>query len=115
MAKTTKKTEKKAVKTTVWSMTCIWEDRHGDQGTNLEVRGSKEEIDAELKKDIEMYLIDHPLEDMDDVDGEFRRIPKTVESAVAAAIKGGWIEFNVDSSGTNAKWVVEQHEVTVMV
>ena len=113
MTKTTK--TKVAVKTEVWTMHCVWEDRHGERGNYIEVRGSKDEIDEVLRKDIETYLIDHPLEDMDEIDGEFRRIPKTVDDAVKIAIKGGWIEFNVDSSGTNAKWEVDKHKVTVQV
>lgn len=113
MTKTTK--NKVAVKTEVWTMHCVWEDRHGERGNYIEVRGSKEEIDEKLKQDIEAYLVDHPIEEMDEIDGEFRSIPNTVEDAVKAAIKGGWIEFNVDSSGTNAKWEVEKHKVTVKV
>ena len=118
---TTKKTDPQFV----WVFENVWRDRHGDEGTNVKVFSTKKKANAYLAHDIENYLTNYDAVTDGKVD------PNTVDSlntntistgcvddptptlaeVQKAAAACGWLDINVDSSGTNATWSVCKQKV----
>lgn len=105
-----------------------WADRHGDSDTMVKVFSTKKKAEDHLKKDIKEYLeyhdavkavptmtgvdklmIDHKV--IDEIDGKSLVRDRSLAAVLADAAKTGYIEINVDSSGTYSHWSIEKQDV----
>ena len=122
MATTKTKTNKTAPQF-VWVFENRWDDRHGEQGSNVKVFATKAKADAYFAKDIKTYL-----ENYDALTGDGNVDADTVSSlntndielgaddvsladVQKAAVKCGWLDIDMDSSGTNSTWSVCRQKV----
>jgi hypothetical protein len=118
-------TAKKTSPKFVWVFENVWHDRHGDEGTNVKVFATKKKADAYFANDIEYYLtnydavvdgkvdtntVDSLNTNTVSIDCEDDKAPTLAEVQKAAA-DCGWLDINVDSSGTNSSWSVSKEEV----
>jgi hypothetical protein len=113
---------------TVFVFSNEWADRHGDEGSTIEVFGTAAQANDYLAKDIRSYLHENDLMDGDNL--ALDRIHSfdthglhwnyedyeddtviTVGELVQAAIDGGWLEFNRDGEGTNSDWSVFEKKI----
>ena len=109
----------------VWVFENVWRDRHGDEGTSVKVFSTKKKANAYLAHDIENYLtnydavtygkvdpntVDSLNTNTVSIDGVDESAPTLAEVQKAAAACG-WLDINVDSSGTNASWSVSKQKV----
>ena len=105
-----------------------WADRHGDSDTMVKVFSNKQKAEAYLKKDIREYLeyhdavkavptktgvnklmIDH--KSVDEIDGKSLVRDRSLAAVLADAAKTGYLEINMDSSGTYSHWAVYKEDV----
>ncbi len=117
--KTTKTTKKRSV----WVFENRWDDRHGDQGSNVKVFSTKAKADEYFAKDIKTYLENYELLAIDgtvSIDNVSSLSTDNIElgpddipiaDIQKDAIKSGWLNIDVDNSGTNAYWSVSEMEV----
>lgn len=106
-----------------------WKDRHGDEGVNVKVFGSKKSADKYFADDLKHYLSDKdairvdifgkdPTKQMINTEslesfeaGEISTDDCSVKDFLAQATKAGYAEVNVDGSGTYASWSVAKQTV----
>jgi hypothetical protein len=109
----------------VYVLSNEWNDRHGDRDSNTKVYSTKEKADEAMRSDIKEYLIeldavkaktdgsklliDHKA--VAELNGESLTKDRSLDAVLKTAVKDGYIEINVDSSGTNAYWSVSREEV----
>ena len=109
----------------VYVLSNEWNDRHGDRDSNTKVYSTKEKADEAMKSDIKEYLIeldavkakagdtklliDHKA--VAEINGDSLTKDRSLDAVLKTAVKDGYIEINVDSSGTNAYWSVSREEV----
>jgi hypothetical protein len=113
---------------TVFVFSNVWSDRHGDEGSTIEVFETAAKANTYLARDIKSYLHENNLMDGDNLCLD--RIHSfdthelhwnyedyeddtaiTVDELVQAAINGGWIEFNRDGEGTTSEWEVFEKKI----
>lgn len=106
----------------VWVFENQWEDRHGDKGSNVKVFSTKAKANKYFAADIKNYLENYSALD----NGEFDTSVfdsfntdtvsdmddgVTLAELQKAATACGWLDINVDSSGTNSTWSVSRQKV----
>lgn len=98
-----------------------WKDRHGDEGVNVKVFGTKKMANEYLADDVENYLIEHDaIDDDNNIDtsclqsfdaGDINSDECTVVDFLKQVKKSGSVEINVDGDGTNASWSLSKQTV----
>lgn len=98
-----------------------WKDRHGDEGVNVEVFGTKKRANQYLAEDVENYLIEHDaIDDDNNVDtsclnsfdaGDIHTDECTTVYFLKQVKKSGYAEINVDGDGTYASWSLTKKTV----
>lgn len=116
-------TTKKTAHQFVWVFENRWDDRHGEQGSTVKVFATKAKADAYFAKDIKTYLENYDAltsdgkVDADTVsslntnDIELGADDVPLADVQKAAVKGGWLDIDMDSSGTNSTWSVCKEKV----
>lgn len=119
-------TTKKTAPQFVWVFENRWDDRHGEQGSNVKVFATKAKADAYFAKDIKTYLENYDALTSDGKVDAYTvsslntntistgcvddQVP-TLADVQKAAVKGGWLDIDMDSSGTNSTWSVCRQKV----
>lgn len=115
----------KKAKQTVIVFENKWKDRHGEEGSDVQVFGTMASACDHLASSIESYLKQYGVVDGDNVDlGRIASIeaedlvrddedtrPLTLFKLKQAAVMGGWLEIDVDAEGTSSSWSVGIQEV----
>lgn len=117
---------KKTAPQFVWVFENRWDDRHGEQGSNVKVFATKAKADAYFAKDIKTYLENYDALTSDgkvdtttvaslntntvSTGGVDDPVP-TLAEVQKAATACGWLDIDVDSSGTNSTWSVCKQQV----
>lgn len=119
-----KKSKEAATKQKVFVFVNVWEDRHGESGSYVRVFSTKKKLDEHFDNDVRTYLglhdaltttktgrevIDHNAISSIGYDSLTRN--RSIRSVIQTALKERSLEINVDDSGTNAKWSLEEQEV----
>jgi len=106
---------KKTSPTFVWVFHMEWEDRHGEQGSNVKVFETRAKAIEYLISDVKNYFDTYDGYTLEFVNGtgiDSDTMDIDVFSKAVKSEKGDvWLEVNVDGSGTNASWVVSTHKV----
>lgn len=114
---------KKTTPQFVWVFENRWDDRHGEQGSNVKVFATKAKADAYFAKDIKTYLENYDaltsegkvdansVISLNTNDIELGTVDVPLADVQKAAVKGGWLDIDMDSSGTNSTWSVSRQKV----
>ena len=116
-------TTKKTAPQFVWVFENRWDDRHGEQGSNVKVFATKAKADAYFAQDIKTYLENYEaltsdgnvdantVSSLNTNDIELGADDVPLADVQKAAVKGGWLDIDMDSSGTNSTWSVCKQKV----
>lgn len=119
-----KKSKEAATKQKVFVFVNVWDDRHGESGSDVKVFSTKKKLDDHFAEDVRYYLnehdtitttktgrevIDHNAISSIGYDSLTRN--RSLRGVIQNALKNRFLEINVDDSGTNAKWSLEEQEV----
>ena len=119
-----KKSKETATKQKVYVFVKVWEDRHGESGSVVRVFSTKKKLDEHFAEDVQLYLIGHGAlsttktgrevidhNEISSIGYDSLTRNRSLRSVIQTALKERSLEINVDDSGTNAKWSLEEQEV----
>ena len=119
-----KKSKEAATKQKVFVFTNVWEDRHGESGSNVQVFSTKKKLDEHFAEDFYTYIEDHDAlattktgrvvidhNSISSIGYDSLTRNRSVQRVIQQALKERSLEINVDESGTYAKWSLEVLEV----
>lgn len=119
-----KKSKEAAAKQKVYVFINVWEDRHGESGSDVRVFSTKKKLDEHFAEDVRSYIgiqgalgttktgrevIDH--NEVSSIGYDSLTRNRSLRSVIQTALKERSLEINIDDSGTNAKWSLEEQEV----
>lgn len=119
-----KKSKETATKQKAYVFVNVWEDRHGESGSDVRVFSTKKKLDEHFESDVRSYLggldalittkkgrtmIDHNAVSSIGYNSIERN--RSLRRVIKTALKERSLEINIDDSGTNAKWSLEEREV----
>lgn len=119
-----KKSKEAATKQKVYVCVNVWEDRHGESGSVVRVFSTKKKLDEHFAENVQLYLIGHGAltttktgrdvidhNEISSIGYDSIKRNRSLRSVIQTALKERSLEINIDDSGTNAKWSLEEQEV----